>query len=199
MPVLADTSVAQASSPSVLKEVLDPHCSLAIWSRPNFPDLSAMLEDDVCNVRIASTAARFTADLRSALSASGYAKSDEREMLVEDASHLAELYSDILGLDQVEVRLEVVTTNSCRKWHADFVRARLISTYVGSGTQWLDAEASRQVKEGHDPEGFGVMAAGDVGIFNGKHGTSEPAIHRSPPIAGTGEKRLLFVLNPGDS
>ena len=40
------------------------------------------------------------------------------------------------------------------------------------------------------------MSPGDAGIFKGKIATDTPAIHRSPPIAGTGEKRLLLVLNP---
>ena len=34
--------------------------------------------------------------------------------------------------------LEVVRTDSCRKFHADYVTARLITTYLGEGTQWLD-------------------------------------------------------------
>lgn len=36
----------------------------------------------------------------------------------------------------------------------------------------------------------------DVGLFKGKLATDRPAMHRSPPIAGTGAVRLLLVLNP---
>ncbi|KWV92041.1 hypothetical protein AUC45_12885 [Erythrobacter sp. YT30] len=109
---------------------------------------------------------------------------------------MADHYCAILDLGEVEVRLEVVTTNSCRKWHADYVKARLITTYVGSGTQWLTQADADRVKGGEEPQWINSMSPGDVGMFKGKLATDTPAIHRSPPIAGTGEKRLLLVLNP---
>jgi hypothetical protein len=41
------------------------------------------------------------------------------------------------------------------------------------------------------------MAIGEVGIFKGRLWAEEPSIlHRSPPIAASGERRLLLVLDP---
>ena len=101
-----------------------------------------------------------------------------------------------MDLARIELRLEVVRTDSCRKFHADYVSARLITTYVGAGTDWLDdAEAAHLAASG-EPRRINRMAAFDVGLFKGKLATERPAIHRSPPIAGTGAKRLLLVLNP---
>jgi hypothetical protein len=51
---------------------------------------------------------------------------------------------------------------------------------------------------GNEPERINTMAAGDVGLFKGRHWTEAPAIHRSPPIAETGETRLLLVLDPAN-
>ncbi|MEO0057370.1 MAG: hypothetical protein RIT17_820, partial [Pseudomonadota bacterium] len=79
---------------------------------------------------------------------------------------------------------------------ADYVRARLITTYAGEGTDWLDAADAARVAAGQEPRQINRMATFDVGLFKGKLATDHPAIHRSPPIAGSGGARLLLVLNP---
>ena len=72
-----------------------------------------------------------------------------------------------------------------------------ITTYVGEGTDWLDDADAARVAAGGTPQRVGRLAPFDVGIFKGKLATDRPAIHRSPPIAGTaGGARLLLVLNP---
>ena len=101
-----------------------------------------------------------------------------------------------MKLDAVSVRLAIVTSDSCRKFHADYVKARLITTYVGTGTQWIDGKDAERVARGQDPVRINTLGAGDVGLFKGKIATRYPAIHRSPPIARTGETRLMLVLDP---
>jgi len=199
MNQLTLVSAARSSSPSVLKEVLEPDCNLSIWERDFSADLGGLLDGEPRDVRFDSNLEQLPNRLKNKLSVSGFADGPARTVLVADVLKIAWFYGDILGTDEMEVRLEVVTTNSCRKWHADYVKARLITTYLGTGTQWLDRDAAAQVKRGSDPDNFGQMAIGDVGIFKGKLATETPAIHRSPPIQGTGERRLLLVLNPVES
>jgi hypothetical protein len=116
--------------------------------------------------------------------------------LVEDAARLGELFCAAMDLAKLELRLEVVRTDSCRKFHADYVTARLITTYVGEGTDWLDENDAARVAAGETPRHINRLAPFDIGLFKGKLATERPAIHRSPPIAGTGAARLLLVLNP---
>jgi hypothetical protein len=40
------------------------------------------------------------------------------------------------------------------------------------------------------------LLAGEVALFKGRLLTDSPIIHRSPPIAGTGQRRLVLVINP---
>ncbi len=88
----------------------------------------------------------------------------------------------------MKLRLEVVETDACRRFHADFVTYRLLTTYCGAATQWVRST---------QPETIETLRAGDVAIFNGRVLLEEPTIlHRSPPIAGTGETRLLLVIDP---
>lgn len=190
------SSAAVAGCSEVFREVLDPDCNLAIWERKLARDFSTLLLDDVEDVRFQAPLSKLHESFEANLNQAGFASNVVREALVKDVLSLAERYCSLLVLNELEVRLEVVTTNSCRKWHADYVKARLISTYIGSGTQWLSQQDADRVREGIEPLRINSMSPGDAGIFKGKIATDTPAIHRSPPIAGTGEKRLLLVLNP---
>lgn len=196
MTHLAISSVAISTSPEVLENIRDPDCNLSIWEREALQGIAGLLDSEPRDVRLSTSVQELPAQLRLAMAASGFEMSHAASKLIADVDQLAGRYAKTLGLDELEVRLEIVTTDSCRKWHADYVKARLITTYVGTGTQWLDERAAEQVKAGQDPQQIGQMGTGDVGLFKGKLATNSPAIHRSPPISDTGEVRLLLVLNP---
>jgi len=98
----------------------------------------------------------------------------------------------------VAIRLEVIETNACRKFHADHVTARLICSYAGPGTQWIDDRDAMALAGGADPATLTVrqVATGDVALFKGHDRSETPIVHRSPPIAGTGTRRLVLVIDP---
>jgi hypothetical protein len=186
-----------SNSPDVLDAIRDPDCNLAIWERAPFADFAPLTGGEPVDIRFETTPDDLPARLMAALVANGFAAPELFEALIIDAALLARRFCAAMDLSQIELRLEVVRTDSCRKFHADYVSARLITTYVGAGTDWLDdSEVSRIAAGGGEPERFNRMAAFDVGLFKGKLATERPAIHRSPPIAGTGAARLLLVLNP---
>lgn len=196
MTTLLDRKAAIADSADVLSRAMDDDCNLAIWERAALSNVEVLLEGEVRNVRFDTSCAELRGDLENALNAAGYPANGVRNDFAADIELLANLYGDALGLERMNVRVEVIKTDACRKWHADFVRARLITTYVGTGTQWLDQDDADRVREGMEPLRPHTMKSGDVGIFCGKTGCDTPIIHRSPPIAGTGETRLLAVFNP---
>ncbi|MGY6411964.1 MAG: DUF1826 domain-containing protein, partial [Alkalilacustris sp.] len=73
------------------------------------------------------------------------------------------------------------------------VTARLLCTYRGTGTQLGIAP------DGRDPDPIHTAPTGAVLILRGTLWPTDPSAnlhHRSPPIAGTGETRLLLVLDP---
>lgn len=116
--------------------------------------------------------------------------------LIADVAALARTYASLMRLDWVAVRLDRVTGDACWRFHADYVSVRLITTYQGQGTQWLDQAAARRLADGGAPTPH-QLATGTVGLFKGRLLAPDTAIvHRSPPIAGTGEERLLLVIDP---
>ncbi|MDP4605377.1 MAG: DUF1826 domain-containing protein, partial [Erythrobacter sp.] len=171
-------------------------CNLAIWRRAPFADFAPLTHGDPQDLRFESGLAELPQTLRRALTEHGFGGADLHEALIADAVMLTGMFCQALDLARFELRLEVVRTDSCRKFHADYVRARLITTYVGEGTDWLDETQAARVAARAEPSQINRMATFDVGLFKGKLATDHPAIHRSPPIAESGGVRLLMVLNP---
>lgn len=186
-----------APEPDVLAAIRAADCNLAVWQRAPFADFAPLVEGSPEDLRFVSDVASVRGELVAALRASGFGGAPALHCaLGEDVAKLAGLFCAAMDLARFELRLEVVRTDSCRKFHADYVTARLITTYVGEGTDWLDEADAQRVASGAAPERINRLAAFDVGLFKGKLATDSPAIHRSPPIAGTGAVRLLLVLNP---
>lgn len=196
MTTLLDSLAKRSASPHVLSAIRDEACNLAIWERPANPAFASLLSPSLSDVRFDAPLQGLETRLASELAEAGYRAGEECGALIADMVALAKSYAGLMQINAVSVRLAIVTTDSCRKFHADYVKARLITTYVGTGTQWIDAEDAARVTKDEVPQNVKTLATGDVGLFKGKLWTQTPAIHRSPPIEGTGERRLILVLDP---
>lgn len=87
------------------------------------------------------------------------------------------------------VRLEHITGDACSKFHKDNTDFRLVTTYLGQGTQWarLAKGALGQVQ---------TLNRFDVAMFLGQRTRSGDVIlHRSPPVGAISEQRLLLVVD----
>ncbi|MCX9148427.1 DUF1826 domain-containing protein [Erythrobacter sp. WG] len=198
MATLLDPSATISENSGVLRRIADPDCSLAVWRRAPFADFAPLVEGTPHDLRFTAEPEGLADRLAAELAAGGFGGGAAlHRALAEDTAGLARLFCDALALARFELRLEVVRSDSCRKFHADYVTARLITTYVGEGTDWLDHADADRVAAGEEPFRINRLDAFDVGLFKGKLGAGRPAIHRSPPIVGTrGGARLLLVLNP---
>ncbi|MEM0946180.1 MAG: DUF1826 domain-containing protein [Pseudomonadota bacterium] len=125
---------------------------------------------------------------------SGMPDCAERDWLIGDVDRLAKRFCHMVRAPFVRLRLDAVTTNSCRKFHVDAVTARLICTYRGAGTQYgMSAmRGTEPVEVFTAPTGAPMVLKGSLWPMPRKVGL----LHRSPPIEGTGEARLVLVLDP---
>ncbi|MBM3733584.1 MAG: DUF1826 domain-containing protein [Acidimicrobiia bacterium] len=128
----------------------------------------------------------------------GVPPGDMRNLLLSDVDDLVLAFARITQSDLVDVRLERVSHDACWKFHRDCVEARLLSTYCGPGTEWVQpihaGQALRQQKRFKGPVEH--LLIHDVAIFKGScAGEGSGIVHRSPPITGTGQTRLLLCLN----
>lgn len=196
MTVIAAEPFAIAEQKEVLKEIWQEECSLAVWQRDVPVDVSGLLESDVKNVCVTVPSHCPETRLREELRECGYPNGVTGQKLIQDILSICNKFHELTASPSIEIRLEIITGNSCWKFHSDYVELRLITTYLGSGTQWIDDQDPGHMTNEPSPEAIKELGIGDIGLFKGRLGKGRPAIHRSPPIDGTGEKRLLLVLNP---
>jgi hypothetical protein len=176
----------------VLDRIHEPAVHLALWQRPRPASLNwldTLDFDEIDDVQEQLAMADLAATLPAALTRAGYAENLRGSVLATEIATLARHFARIMTRDAFRLRLEVVETDACRKFHADNVEARLLMPLTEPGTQWIEADAGPDTPINH-------LAAGEVGLFKGRIWAETPAIlHRSPPIAGTGRSRLLLVLD----
>ena len=186
-----DGAVVMDDDQVVLQRILDPDVHLAVWQRRAARDLAGLagldwdaiadIDQDVPVVALASA-------IPGALRSAGY---PDVVALADAIVPLASDFAALMACEALRIRLDVIETDACRKFHADQVTVRLLMPLVGPGTQWVHANAEPQVPEGE-------LRIGDVGLFKGRVWAEEPVLlHRSPPIAAMGITRLLLVIDPG--
>ena len=120
-------------------------------------------------------------------------ESEGRDLLIDDATALSNIFADMMRARYLRLRLDVVTTNACRKFHIDAITARLVCTYRGTGTQYGISP------DGADPARVFTVPTGVPILLRGTLWPSPPPsglLHRSPPIEGAGETRLVLVIDP---
>ncbi|APX10885.1 DUF1826 domain-containing protein [Tateyamaria omphalii] len=180
-----------------LSAIQEPGCAAAIWRR-QLPDGFQTWIDDLSAASL--PAARLVlrpeevgAAVQHLCARTGIADDAKCAWLVADVSTLAACFADIMQAPYLQVRLDVIETNACRRFHIDAIKARLICTYRGTGTQY------GTFVDGAEPELVFTVPTGSPMIMRGTQWPETPksgVLHRSPPIEGTGETRLVLVLDP---
>jgi Protein of unknown function (DUF1826) len=181
-------------TPDGLADILDPAVQLAIWQRPRPAALAwvdALDWDEIDDIDAPIDGPEFEHDVAQRIAAAGY-PAPSRDALIADIAALAGRFARLMQQARLRLRLEVIETDACRKFHMDHVTARLLMPLFGPGTQWIEAPFDEETP-------IRQLALGDVALFKGRQWVEEPAIlHRSPPVAATGEARLLLAIDPFD-
>lgn len=185
-------------SPESLLEILHPAVNLAIWSRETPPTLRRALSAMVATPfrAIADAAPEAVVD---ALSPQLPAATPAELLL--DIHGLAIAFATIAGQHRLRARLDVVTDDSCHRFHADAVGLRLLCTYRGTGTQWLALPGGAATARGLGPAPPvppQVLGTGAAAILKGEAHPGHAGrgcIHRSPPMPPGAPARLLLCLD----
>lgn len=185
-----------------LNSIQNPDVALAIWRRSPPLCLRSWLEQlappALPDLRLLIRPADLHRAMQPLLEEAGMPGGSMRDLLLDDIDTLVQQYADIVGTELIDVRFERISHDACWKFHRDSVETRLLTTYRGSATEWVHPSQSEaalsEQKEFMGP--IERLAVHDVAIFRGSSaGPGRGIVHRSPPIAGTGETRLLLCLN----
>ena len=136
-----------------------------------------------------------------------------RTWLTTDIAVLLAQLAHLANAPRLRVSFGAVRTNQCPKFHVDYVRYRLMTTYTGPGTEWVPDDAVRREALNHpvecprdaneeivrDASAVRHGAVGEVLVMKGaRHETGRGAVHRSPPIEGTGQVRVALIASTVD-
>ncbi|CAH1387138.1 DUF1826 domain-containing protein [Candidatus Nitrotoga sp. M5] len=135
-----------------------------------------------------------------------------QEAFAADLNQLVEIYTDLLDCPSVGLRLEVMNRAMCPRFHVDHVGIRLLCTYRGPATEWLEDACADRSKLGPalpdvSDENSGVIL-NPAGIhratpyaivllkgsqWQGNEGSG--IIHRSPIVPSNKAPRVLLALD----
>lgn len=201
-PAAFGAGIGTCDAAEGLAAIGNPGMELVIWRRAQPRRLQIWLErmDAPClpDIRVLVR----PRDLRRAVEPHfddcGMPPGDMRDLLLGDLDVLVSTFARITHSHLVDVRLTRVSHDACWKFHRDWVEARLLTTYRGPATEWVQpVDAERALREQKSYKGpLERLRVHDVAIFKGNGaGPGSGIVHRSPPVVGTGCTRLLLSLN----
>jgi Protein of unknown function (DUF1826) len=131
--------------------------------------------------------------------------------LAKEVHFWTEVLAELTGCELVGVRLARLEAAMCPRFHVDKVTVRVVSTFVGNGTEYLADEDVDRRWLGHaalgvSDEASGLLRpgahvrraeAGDVVLLKGEawpENVGRGAVHRSPP-ASVASPRLVMTLD----
>jgi len=201
--IFADTrpkavSTLRSESAADLARIHEAGTAATIWQRPRAPEFAAWIDslppEQLPRLRALMPVSSVEAAVYEACEAAGLPASPGRKVLAADCAALAAIFASTMAVSHVQLRLDVIETDACRRFHLDRVPARLLCTYRGHGTEFGAATPDGYVSA------ISVLGTGEAAIFRGRLWPREECglLHRSPPIAGTGETRLVLVIDVPD-
>jgi Protein of unknown function (DUF1826) len=194
--------IIEGADVSALRRISNNKVALVIWRRTPAAGLARWLDhlpvDRLPVGHFVGPAACAPARIETFCDLAGAEAGPGRQAFVADVTRLVRAFAALTGGPLVDLRLDAVAHDSCWRFHRDHVGYRLNATYRGPGTQWLPPEqavrALRSQRRYCGP--LNEMPRFAVGLFKGVARAGVGAIvHRSPPVAGTGQTRLFLCVN----
>lgn len=182
-----------------LADVFDPAVQVCTWRREFDPAITAYLAD-LEQAGTLQTIETLTAQNRPHLPC--LPAGPGRAALIGDLALLRDIVQDLLGCPAVGLRLARVRHAMCPGWHVDQTGIRLVCTYQGPGTQWLDDQSieRRNLRLGRMEESAFIQATpGEAVLLKGalwQGNESLGAVHRSPEVASGAGLRTVVTLDP---
>ena len=128
-----------------------------------------------------------------------------KKAFIDDIVHQISYFNSIKKSRSMKVQLLVVKTNKCRLFHEDLYRQRLLCTYMGPGTEWLD---HNNVNRNALGKGCNDKIVKNMSLINRANtfdvillkgakysDDTQGVVHRSPPIEHERSVRVLLKID----
>lgn len=200
----------QGSDHMILTDIFQSTVSVAIWQRESNLLVEEYFRSCFNELRNGVRQVFSVTRIKSGL-AEELPEHHGKQQAIEDIYLLADMLTCLFNCEAVGLRLAPLNKAMCPKLHTDNIPVRLVSTYLGSGTQWLPREALTEQpftslrehlkvveQNSIEEEAIQQMSAFDVGLLKGSAWDEQEnmaAIHRSCAVAND-EQRVVLTLDP---
>lgn len=206
IPPLQSREARLSPDPEILTEIYEPGCNLAVWQRQLSPEIQHYLQLGITPEQRINLKTLFTCQpdmdtvVRDSLE-QALPLAEGRQALIEDILQLMQMYECLFEPGMIGIRLATLQQAMCPRFHVDYLPARLVTTYLGTGTQWLkDSEEGEARIPAQAPEKYEQLGTGDVALLKGNGWFDNEGlgiVHRSPPVQ-EGTNRLFLSLDWAD-
>ncbi|MCH2197593.1 MAG: DUF1826 domain-containing protein [Flavobacteriales bacterium] len=190
-------------SPDTLEYILNNEVNIAIYERSIDPFQAEIdrLIDSRADLRVSGNIDTILDQIISESVLGADSK------VLKDIQSQLDLFQEITGVRQFRLLLAVVNSNMCRRFHSDVNDLRLLCTYSGPGTLWLENEnVNRKALNCHggnedivlNEEEIRQATTGSVVLLKGSRYPQrgiEAIVHRSPTIEESRINRLLLRID----
>lgn len=204
------SNLSIAPQPTVFTNIYRNNINIAVWQRNLSSDLTHKIEIFL----------RDNPTFRKSISLSPETAREELDLatqrklpkaLVENIAQLVDMFCCLFDLKEVGLRLTALNNAMCPRFHVDHIPCRLVTTFHGTASQWLQNHNVDRTKLGHGnnelpDETSGLyqqqsdieqLSTGDVALLKGEAWAGNESlgiVHRSPATSPN-ETRLLMTLD----
>jgi hypothetical protein len=200
-----------STEPSVLTDIYREDTNIIIWQREFSKELQSAVNFFIANNAVKSTMLTVTPQTTIEELNNTFGSDNTVVSLYEDITLLVDMFCCLFDLKGAGLRLTVLERPMCPRFHVDRIPCRLVTTYKGTATEWLDHHVIDRTKlgagnKGKSDENSGLIQnihdinqlnIGDVALLKGENWSEEEGVglvHRSPNVV-QGECRLLITLD----
>ncbi|TNE51685.1 MAG: DUF1826 domain-containing protein [Deltaproteobacteria bacterium] len=203
LPEHHNAGVRLCTSRDELRQIHEPGVEVVLWLREHPPELVSYLNAlDIASQKRSHFRVE-PGQLREQLHQRLQPLSTQPEpykQWLNDIQDLVNEYQQLVENPTPRVRLDFIHNNACQRFHRDNMTIRLITTYIGPGTEWLLADhltVGSQRTDEYAQADIQHVPRFAVGLFKGmQHPNNQPTVfHRSPPIAGQNTHRFVLCLD----
>lgn len=203
--------IVEGNDPTIFTDIYREDCNMAVWQRALAPQLQHLLGDFLASH--ARLQASMTVSPQSVLSSirETLGESEAALLLSENIAELVDMFCCLFELKRTGLRLTALDRPMCPKFHVDRVPCRLITTFVGTATEWLPHDTVDRTKLGkgsagkadeqsglvQNPDNIQQLSQANVALLKGELWEGNEGaglVHRSPSLLA-GERRLLLTLD----
>lgn len=201
----------EGNDPSVFTNIYQEDTNIVIWQRRLANGLNSAVSDFLNNYSTTAAVLAVTPKNTHDVLRDTFGESDMISTLSDDIAMLVDMFCCLFDLKRAGLRLTVLDRAMCPRFHVDRIPCRLVTTYQGITTEWLNHNVVDRSKLGAGNQGktdeqsglfksiddINRLSEGDVALLKGENWDENKGaglVHRSPPVS-SGERRLLLTLD----